>query len=359
VQRECTLPFAYLRKGTGDDMEQNQNGNPNFYTNSYGMPPPFRPQPPKKRVVWPWVVLGGFVFFIVFLIIVAIALGSAAGSAGEGYPGDDYVAVLHIEGTIAAASDGYYSHSYVAEKILHFINDDNNKALLLYIDSPGGEIYAVDEIYQLLRAYKATGRKIYAYCATYAASGGYYLAATADIIGANRMSTVGSIGVTYGYHFDLTGLCEKMGIDVSAIASDENKSMGGYFSPMTDEQRAIFQSQLDEYQGIFIDVVAAGRPELSRAEVAALADGRTYTAKQAYANGLIDAVMTYSAFAAAVEADVGVENIRFVDYKYVYQGVDLIDLMNLLGKAETDPAAFMAFVEQLSKLKGPLVLYGI
>ncbi len=337
-------------------MNQQPNPNGAFFT-----PPPFVP-PVKRKPVWPWVLavcLLLFVLFIGFCILIA-SLGSSGDSE---YPGSAYIAELHIEGTIAAESDGVYSHSYVMSHLNEFIRDKNNRALILYIDSPGGELYAVDEVYQLLLAYKSTGRPIYAYCATYAASGGYYLASTADVICANRMSTVGSIGVTYGYHIDLSRFLAKYDIDVTALASDENKSMGGYFSPLTDEQMAIYQSQINEYYNAFVDVVAAGRPSLTRAEIVALADGRTYTAKQALLNGLIDSVATYDEFLYTMRNRESLTGCPVQCYQYVYQGIAVSELLQLLGKVGSDPASvtesdLLALVDELSSLRGPLALYG-
>lgn len=333
-------------------MDQNQ---PPYFT-----PTPFQPKP--KKAAWPWVLLALFVFFVIFVIVIMIVAGSDNGKTNTEYtPSGKYAAVLHIEGTIAASSDGTYSQTYLTEKLTSLIADRENVALLLYIDSPGGELYAVDEIYQLLLDYKASGRPIYAYCATYAASGGYYLASVAKEIGANRMSTVGSIGVTYGYHMDLTGLCTKLGVNVTALASADNKSMGGYFSPLTEEQEAIYQSQIDEYYNVFVDVVADGRTELSREQIIALADGRTYTATQAKSNGLIDEVSNYDDFLVGMKA---VENLscEFVDYAYSYTGISVTDLLDLLGTASGDPASLTseeltALVTRLAAFRGPMVLY--
>jgi protease-4 len=120
-----------------------------------------------------------------------------------------------------------------------------------------------------------------------AASGGYYISAAAERICANRNTWTGSIGVTMGTMVDLSAFLDNYGVKTETITSGRNKAMGGYFDPMTDEQRAIFQGLVDEAYDQFTDIVAEERG-LDAAYVRELADGRIYTAAQALENGLID-----------------------------------------------------------------------
>ncbi len=332
-------------------------------------PPPItnfpEPKSHKKTVI---IIVVAIVLLLSFCIGIAGCIACFSGASNSQnaltLPAENYVGVLHIEGTIAAATttsllygtDGSYNHDYILNAIEEMKNDAKNQGILLYIDSPGGEIYATDEVYTALEGYKkATGRPIYAYFATYACSGGYYLAMAADEIYAHRMTTTGSIGVTYGTHIDLSGLCEKLGIKTEDITSGENKAMGSYFAPLTEEQRAIYQSQLDEYYGYFVDVVEKGRG-LTEEEVKALADGRTYTAKQALEINLIDGIESYDAYKAKVQSKFD-SPVSFFDIEYV---IDYDAVLSSLGysASETLPASEInAVIAALKPLSGVLAYY--
>ena len=137
--------------------------------------------------------------------------------------------------------------------------------------------------------------------AHYAASGGYMTSVTGDKIYANKNTVTGSIGVIMS-GYDMSGLYEKLGIRYVSITSGVNKDS----SKLTDEQVAIYQSQVDECYQEFVNIVADGR-DMSADQVKALADGRTYTAKQAKANGLIDEIATYQDVMNQMASELGVD----------------------------------------------------
>ena len=258
------------------------------------------PQKKKKIPSWVWVVLVCLLLIVLIAVLAqAVNKKNAEGDSLLPVGGLDYVAVLHVEGTMTESGSNSYlsAESYDQEYLLNTLSalseDDHNKGLLLYIDSPGGEVMAASDLGDAVVAYKeATGRPVYAYGHNYAASGGYWLAAAADRFFVNRYCTTGSIGVTFGTMLDLSGLLEKYGIRTNTITSGAQKSMGSSMEPMSDETRAIFQSFIDEYYGYFIDWVCEQRG-MDRQQLLALADGRIYTATQAVANGLADQVGDY------------------------------------------------------------------
>lgn len=210
-------------------------------------------------------------------------------------PDHNYIAVVPVVGTIEAQeetslfSEGQsYRHSTTMDYINVLIEDKNNTGILLYVDSPGGTVYEAEELAGKLKEYQEyTKRPIWVYMAHYAASGGYYISASADIIYANQNTTTGSIGVIMS-GYDMTGLYEKLGIRYVSITSGVNKDS----FRLTDEQIAIYQSQVNESYERFVQTVADGRG-MSVEQVKVLADGRTYTAAQAKENGLIDMIDTY------------------------------------------------------------------
>lgn len=212
-------------------------------------------------------------------------------------PSQDYLAVVSVEGTIQEQTSdsvwstaGGYLHTSTMEYLDRLMEDENNKGILLYVDSPGGTVYESEELYDKLMEYKTvTNRPIWCYMAHYAASGGYMAALAADEIFANQNTTTGSIGVIMS-GYDLSGLYEKLGIQYFSITSGEYKDS----SQMTQEQMDIYQSQVDECYQRFVQKVMDGR-NMSEEDVRALADGRTYTAQQAKENGLIDEISTWDA----------------------------------------------------------------
>ncbi|MDR0853848.1 MAG: signal peptide peptidase SppA [Clostridiales Family XIII bacterium] len=209
-----------------------------------------------------------------------------------------YIAKVTVAGTIGnggdpySSSDASYHHDWTMKTIDTLIADKNNVALYLYIDSPGGSVYESDELYEKILEYKEANkgkRPIYVYMAHMAASGGYYIAAPATRIFANRNATTGSIGVIIGTIYDVSGFLSEHGITATDITSGPNKGMGSYFEPLTDEQRGIYQSIVDEAYDRFVSIVSEGRG-MSIDDVKTIADGRIYTAAQAKENGLIDEV---------------------------------------------------------------------
>ncbi|MBE5924076.1 MAG: signal peptide peptidase SppA [Lachnospiraceae bacterium] len=225
----------------------------------------------------------------------------------------DFVAIVPIEGTIQESSGtqglaqtgGGYNHDLLMKYVDKLIDNKNNKAIVLRLDTPGGAVYQADELYLKLMEYKEkTGRPIYAYMESMCCSGGVYLASSADEQYANRNTTTGSIGVIIS-GYDMSELYKKLGIKEQNIVSAKNKDMGSSGKPMTAEQKAIYQALVDEAYEQFVGIVAEAR-NMSVEDVKKLADGRIYTASQAVDNGLIDGIKTSDEFDAYIKEVTGV-----------------------------------------------------
>jgi protease-4 len=244
---------------------------------------------------------GALIYVVVFFAILLAGfalrevLSNLSGGVSVAVPGSPYIARINVIGTISGAPgidllgnvNGYY-HEWTLARIDDLMYDDNNRGLILFVDSPGGGVYESDELYLKLCEYRDdTGRPVYAVMGSMAASGGYYVSAAAERIYANRNTWTGSIGVTMGTMIDVSAFLERYGVKTETITSGRNKAMGSNFEPMTDEQRAIFQGLIDEAYAQFTGIVAEERA-LDKDYVRALADGRIYTAAQAIENGLVD-----------------------------------------------------------------------
>ncbi len=201
--------------------------------------------------------------------------------------------------------------------------DPDIKALLLSIDSGGGTATASDILYREIQRYKQdTGVPVVALIMDVAASGGYYIAVAADHIMAHPTSITGSIGVVF-QTIEFEGLSQKIGVRAHTIKSGSFKDMGSYFRNMSEQERAIFQSMIDELYDRFISVVADEREELTKEQVRELADGRIYTAGQALQLKLIDSIgYANDAIAKAKELANLPDNARVVVYRHNYVSND-------------------------------------
>lgn len=223
----------------------------------------------------------------------------------------EYLAVVHVEGTIQEANETY-NQEWLMSTIEDLTYDDKNLGILLYIDSPGGGVYESDEVYLELLDYKeASGKPVWAYLGSMAASGGYYIACAADYIIANRNCLTGSIGVIAGQSMDFSQFLEKHGVKVTTFTAGSNKDMLGISTPVTEEQAAIMQSIADDSYNQFVDIVAKSR-NLTFKKAASLADGRIYTAKQALNNGLIDGISRLEEAYLQYEEALMMDDVEFV-----------------------------------------------
>lgn len=278
----------------------------------------------------------GILIFLIILacfIVAALLIGHFSGPSTNGNVtvlsdgdtldlGESYIGVLHIEGTISESSSDVvtsstsYSHQFLMDCVDDMMQDEDNKGILLYENSPGGSVYASDELYLKLEEYKRkTGRPIYTYMASEACSGAYYIASASDKIIANRNCWTGSIGVLISTIYDVSGLLDKLGISAVTIKSGKNKSMGSATTKMTKEQKQIFQSLVDEAYDQFVGIVAKGR-DMSEKKVRKLADGRVYTARQAKQNGLVDQIAGYESAALQMKKDCHLEGVSFQDIQH-------------------------------------------
>jgi len=201
----------------------------------------------------------------------------------------------------------------VREELEKAAEDEQVRALVLRINSPGGTVTASDVLYHEIMRLKSR-RKIPVVAAILdvGASGGYYVALAADRIVAHATTVTGSIGVLM-LTVNSGGLLEKMGVSAGYIKSGEYKDMGNPFRALTPEERAIFQQVIDRLYARFVALVARSR-RLDETRVRALADGRIYTGDEAVALGLVDRVgYVEDAIALAKEA-AGLQEARVVAY---------------------------------------------
>lgn len=277
----------------------------------------------KSRMKKSLIIFGCIIAGVIVLALIVNSIKDSIWGEDKGIEADGpYIATIYVEGTIVAGqADSFglpagYQHNWTLDKIDELINDPNNRGLIVFVDSPGGGVYESDELYLKLKEYKeTTDRPVYSYMGAMAASGGYYISAAADKIVANRNTWTGSIGVTIGTIYDISGLLEKYGVKTQTITAGRNKAMGSFVEPMTDEQKAIFQSLVDDAYEQFTGIVSEERG-IDIAKVKTIADGRVYTAKQAKDLGLVDFIGTFDEALSDMKKTYDLKGCELVDVVY-------------------------------------------
>lgn len=201
----------------------------------------------------------------------------------------------------------------VREELRKAEEDENVKALIVRINSPGGTITASDLIYREIDVFK-TRRKIpvIVIMMDVAASGGYYAALAGDTIMALPTTVTGSIGVVM-LTINAQGLMEKIGVAPLAIKSGAMKDAGSPFRPLTEQERTVFQSVIDQMYARFVGLIVKSR-KMTEDKVRAAADGRIYTAEQAKDLGLVDEIGYMEDAVAAARKAAGVTDARVIMY---------------------------------------------
>lgn len=204
----------------------------------------------------------------------------------------DAVGWVSIRGPIMASESGKpweRGAEQWARRIEQLAETKGVKAIVLDINSPGGSVGAVQEIYMRIQRVKKEKKiPFVALFGDVSASGGYYLGAACDKIVAHPGTLTGSIGVIFSVS-NLEGLFQKVGYKADPIKSGKHKDIGSPARPMTPEERQILQSLIDDAYGQFVQAVADGR-KMTVDQVKPLADGRIYSGSQAKELGLVDAL---------------------------------------------------------------------
>ena len=232
----------------------------------------------KKRAV----IITICVLVVVAAIVVPLILLSG--------PAPGRIAVIPLSGTITSGGSSLLSGSAITPDLVRSYlskaeNDRTVKAIVLRIDSPGGEVEASQEI--LLQIERARESKpVVVSMGSMAASGGYYISTGANAIVALPTTETGSIGVI-SYQMNVQGLLDKLGIDVEVFKGGKYKDMYTGFRELTPEEQSIMQATVDEFYEQFVGVVAEGRG-LSTDQVRDLATGQLYSGTGAKELGLID-----------------------------------------------------------------------
>jgi protease-4 len=229
--------------------------------------------------------------------------------AGESYNStslEDYLRVVHAEkhargvgtrdkiGVVIASGEildgsqppGTVGGETAASLIREAREDDDVKAIVLRVDSPGGSVFASEQIYREVRAAQADGKPVVVSMGDLAASGGYYIASSADEIWAHPATITGSIGI-FGAIPTFQNTLKKIGVNVDGVGTTNLSGQLRLDRPMGEDAKVLLQSFIERGYEEFLAHVAEGRKK-TRDEVHAIAQGRVWIGTDAKNNGLVD-----------------------------------------------------------------------
>ncbi len=222
--------------------------------------------------------LKSFVWF--FLVLVGLSSFLWMISELDIIAGPNRIAVIRISGTIDDVQE-YLS------AIKEYRENDNVKAIVLRIESPGGGIGASQEMYREVRRTHVV-KPVVASLGGVAASGGYYIASAAGHIVANPGTITGSIGVIISFP-NFREIFDRLGYETVVIKSGKFKDTGNPGREMTPEERALLEEAIEQAHDQFVRDVAQGR-NLAEDKVRGIADGRILMGEKAFELGLVDEI---------------------------------------------------------------------
>lgn len=283
----------------------------------------------NNKVVLGCLFIIGLLGAVSFLALIAGAAVWVFGNNGLNISLTPGVAILKIDRPIEDSER-------VLKQLKSLMDDRDTKALVVRVDSPGGSIGDVEEIYRSIK--KAAERvPVVASMGSRAASGGYFVCLPARRIFANHSTVTGSIGVMMEF-ISAEPLLERIGIKMETVASGEMKSLGTYGRSLTDPQREYVQRFVNNFHEFFVDRVAADR-NLDLEKVKILADGRLFSGTEARDNGLVDELgnfedaVEYAAKAAGISDDYDLIEVEDKEggFRLALTRASLHSLLKLVG----------------------------
>jgi len=242
----------------------------------------------KRAAVVLAVIFGGlFLVLFGFLVLAwsAVKSTTTSGLDAELSTGTGpRIGVVELKGTVGDGERGIDADK-VVKLLRKYDRDDDVRAVVVRIDSPGGSVAPSQEIYSALRNLRKK-KKVVVSMGNLAASGGYYIAAAADQIYASPGTLTGSIGVIF-MHFNVRGLLEAVKVEETTLKAGKYKDTLSPFRPLNELDREEVQTISEDVYGQFIRDVAEGRG-LREDEVRKLAEGRIYTGRRAKDLRLVD-----------------------------------------------------------------------
>jgi protease IV len=259
----------------------------------------------------------------------------------------DKIAVIYAEGNIIDGTKGEAGDIYDGEyvKIIRKIRKDNNvKAIVLRVNSPGGSALSSDNILRELDLCKQAGKPVVVSMGDVAGSGGYYIACHADSIFAEPSTITGSIGVFGMIPILDKTMRNKLGITYDTVRTGKYSTFGTPFFDFSPEEAALIQERVDWVYADFLNKVAAGRKR-STQEINEIAQGRVWDGRKAKEIGLVDDIGGLDRALASAAKLAGIEKYRTTEFPQTMSGIEqLID--KLTNKKERDDSIQSWMIQQ-------------
>ena len=245
-------------------------------------------------------------------------VANSANNAPKSMSGD-IVAVYYATGDIVQdesptsfASDEQIVGSKVVKDLKKLADDDDIKAVVLRVNSPGGSSYASEQIWHQVMNIKSK-KPIVVSMGGYAASGGYYISCAADWIVAEPTTLTGSIGI-FGMFPDASELMnDKLGLNVATVKTNEFADIGGYYRPFNEKESALLQGYINRGYELFTKRCADGRG-LSQDSIKVIGEGRVWTGVHAKKLGLVDQLGSLEDAIAIAKKKAKIEECTVKDY---------------------------------------------
>jgi len=274
------------------------------------------------------------------------------------------IAVVTVDGIISGQTvdqAGYNMVDVIKAQLDRAKEDRRVKAVILKVDSPGGEVLASDEIYRAISDFqKDSNKAVVCSMGSLAASGGYYISSPCRWIVANDLTITGSIGVIL-HTWNYRGLMDKIGLRPEVFKSGKFKDMLSgerETNEIPAEERVMVQGLIDETYQKFKDVVAAGRDaahakNIKQGRPLALdwtnyADGRVLSGTRAYDLGFVDEIGDFQDAVDRAKQIAGIHDANLIEYRERY---DISNILRLLGQSELSHSVKLDLGMELPKLQ--------
>ena len=223
----------------------------------------------------------------------------------------DKVAVLYAEGAIVDEGAEGIVEGKILKTIKKIYEDDDVKAVVFRVNSPGGSADASEQIWHAMKMLQDKGLPVVVSMGDYAASGGYYISCNADYIYAEPTTLTGSIGI-FGTVPNLSKIREKIGLDIDGVSTNKHSGLttNAVTKGMNPQEMALMQNMVERGYDLFTRRCAAGR-DMTQDEIKKIGEGRVWLGKDALEIGLVDSLGNINdAIAKAVElAQLGEYNL--------------------------------------------------
>ena len=222
------------------------------------------------------------------------------------------VAVYYASGEITDYPSSATSEDGIVIRDLRKLKDnDDVKAVVLRVNSPGGSAFASEQIWHAVKELK-TKKPVIVSMGDYAASGGYYISCVADTIVAEPTTLTGSIGI-FGMIPNVKGLTDKIGLSYDVVKTNKYADFGNIMRPFNEDEKSLLQMMITEGYDTFVTRCAEGR-HMTKEAIEKIAEGRVWTGETAKELGLVDELGGIDKALDIAVAKVGIEGYTVVSY---------------------------------------------